>query len=749
MSSQKKNFQSSKSFLRNIFIKLKSFLTPHKVIIYTILGILLLAYVINIFIDKHIAILAGEYIFSFDYLGHVINILFDPRSTVALDNTNCFDCPDFYHYSRWYSLFKIGYQSIGQIVFLHPFIFLIISSVIMQLVSLYIFVKVFFKKILFIPFFLAATVFIIYPYKYSLLVETHDGLLYSCLLLYSTSIVFVIRNIQNLSLRRFTLLSFVTGLLLSTFFNVNIGFFPIAFYTTLLICAWFAKRLIKNLNRSFVFLGALLLPTLAINIPLLRSLIEEGASRHYEGYLSFNSIDSFLVGLFSANADIFVVCVYALLFIFCFFFAALSKRQKFFLALGYLFVAVIVLGENSPVNVYGWMFEHLLFLDSFRATYRLLFFEFLILFIIVYFALVRLSTAGSKMKIVYYLISALFVFLPLYHIVTHKDYFLIFRLPDEYFEAQQYLNNFSEAKIYFPPTTNLFHSLATDYTWSDPKYSQSILLYKNPYTSLLPIHNLIQFERFPYVLSDKYLELRYLTDLHLAPEQITRAMELRDIKYVIVDKNYKWAENYPTFPIDTFIQKSKVIKRFGNLYVLELSNKSNECSKGYGTIQIDSCTSYAENTPLHNKSKKEYTLEVAPDTISKPFTLRKNAIYTKSILDPQIHQSLIDNRVLFHKSVMQMWGNQSGVFYTDLEKGKYSVYVQLFKYTKQTMIFGQSKLVLKKGDTAVKILSPYTDKPGMYWTEISVSVSNKTRITIDIQNKGYIILGSIPLIEKL
>src|SRR4051812_45346433 len=103
---------------------IRQLIKDHKLFIKIVIIIIALFYLINLFISKNTIILGGEYIFSFDYLGHVSNILHDPRSLLATDNTNCYDCPDFYHYSRWYSLFKIGYHALSQIFFLHPFLFL-------------------------------------------------------------------------------------------------------------------------------------------------------------------------------------------------------------------------------------------------------------------------------------------------------------------------------------------------------------------------------------------------------------------------------------------------------------------------------------------------------------------------------------------------------------------------------------------------------------------------------------------------
>lgn len=729
---------------------IKRIVTEHKSFLFILLAIVIASYVANTFIKYNTILLGGEYIFSFDHLGHVQNLLNDPRSSLAEDNTNCFDCPDFYHYSRWYSLFKIGFHATAQLIHLHPFIFLILSMVLTQLTSLYIFTRTVFTKFSLLPFLIASFVFIFYPYKYSLLIETHDGLLYSNMLLYITVLVATFKNISKFTTKRAMLAGIGTGIVFSFFLGLNIAFLPIAIYTSLIIALIYRKELLKKTKNLFLYAGALTVPVLLLNIPILSSLIQYGNTRHYEGYISFNFIDSFMSGLSIAQTHPHIIIAFACLFLFCFIYAPIKWKLKLWMLFTYIFIGLMITGTNSPINIYGWMFDYMPLMDSLRSTYRLMFFELFILFILMYFTLRKLYSGNIVQLLIFGIIFALFVYLPLQHIYLHKDYFFKSSLPEEYFNAQAYLNSTNEKKIYFPPRTPLFHSIATDYYWGDPNYKESILLYKNPYTSLLPIKNLVQFERFPYLLSPDYLELHYFTDLTSPAENVINALELRGVKYVIVDKNYKWGENYPNFSIEEFIKLAEVDRAFGNIIILRLKDKSNECKKGYGKISLEYCTSTSRDTVLIDKTRQEFDLEVHPEEIGEKLNIRKNSIYTKSVLDPIIHQSFVDNKVLFGRETMQVFGDQKNVFSTNtLEKGKYRIYVSLYKYTDKEMLMKEANLVIRSGGKEIKSISPYTDKPGIYWESADIEINEPQNIFINVEKEGYIIITAVPILEKL
>ncbi|MBA3723305.1 MAG: hypothetical protein H0W89_00225 [Candidatus Levybacteria bacterium] len=622
--------------------------------------------------------------------------------------------------------------------------------VLTQLISLYIFSRIILGKASLVPFLVASFVFIFYPYKYSLLIETHDGLLYSNMILYITLLLWSFKNLDKLSTKKILFSSLGVGLLLSFFLNANIAFLPIVIYTSIILAFIFRSKLLANSRKSFIYVFIMVGVTALINIPLLNSLFQNGNSRHYEGYISFNYIDSFLSGLSIAQTDIQITILLAMLLILCFIYAPIKRTYKLWMLSAYVFIAIMIAGNNSPINIYGWMFEHVPLIDSLRATYRFMFFELMIFFIIIYVTLRKLHDGNMVQLLLFGMMSALFIYLPLQHISTNKDYFFKTSLPEEYFDAQKYLNTKPEKKVYFPPRTPIFRSIATDYTWGKSDYKASILLYKNPFTSLLPVTNLVQFERYPYLLSPEYLEINYLTDLRLSPADIVRALELRQVKYIILDKNYKWNEIYPEFEIDTLMEQGVAEKQFGNITILRLKGKSNKCKKGYGTILLEYCTSYDKDTKLINKTFQEFTLETSPEKIGKKLSVRRNSIYTKSVLDPILHRAFVDNRVLFSKEIMQVSGNQKEVFSTDkLKAGKYRLYIALFKYSGDGKLMKDAKVVVYSAGEKVKEISPYTTRPKIYWESIDLELRDGQKVYVGIENEGYIIFSAIPIIKTL
>ena len=129
--------------------KIRQFLIFHKILFIPLSIIVLFVIFFNFFIDKHAAYLTGEQVFSFDYTGHLKNIVHDLVSDKSewLRVNDCIGCPDFYHYSRWYSLVNLSIFSIGELLHIHPFIFYIFLIISVQLVAVYISFRLLFKKV--------------------------------------------------------------------------------------------------------------------------------------------------------------------------------------------------------------------------------------------------------------------------------------------------------------------------------------------------------------------------------------------------------------------------------------------------------------------------------------------------------------------------------------------------------------------------------------------------------------------------
>ena len=93
-----------------MLLDIKVFVLLHRFYFSLISIIFISAVVLNLLVGNERAFVVGEYVFSFDYRGHLAHIFEDFASGTdfALNSQACEQCPAFFHYSRWYSFFKLG-----------------------------------------------------------------------------------------------------------------------------------------------------------------------------------------------------------------------------------------------------------------------------------------------------------------------------------------------------------------------------------------------------------------------------------------------------------------------------------------------------------------------------------------------------------------------------------------------------------------------------------------------------------------
>jgi hypothetical protein len=323
-------------------------------------------------------------------------------------------------------------------------------------------------------------------------------------------------------------------------------------------------------------------------------------------------------------------------------------------------------------------------------------------------------------------------------------------MPQEYRDAQKYINSLSGEKIYFPHTVPYAESLSLTnaYTWGQPQYKNSVVLYKNPFTSLVPVNDLVQFERFPYILSPQWLELRYLTDYEKPLPDIIKALELRGIRYIIFDDNFKWSRYIPKVDKQQLFSLTSLEKRIGNIYILKLKDKTADCKKSYGDISVEYCNTPTKPQVLINKTSSDLLLEIQPTQFGKKLEIRRNSKYVPNIQDPKLHQLLIQEKLLFGKDILQIFGNQEDIFSINrLSKGTYHLFIPLFKIPQAIGVFEDAQIDIQLNGKTIQTLDPYAACSGFVWEKVTIPVTqDNTLLTIDIKNKGYVILGSTPII---
>jgi hypothetical protein len=736
--------------IKQLVVRTKVYLnTVHKQpnlhILLVIIGVLACAYLGNGIVDPHMMIFGGEYIFSFDYFTHILNIITEYKQYgLGIDNISCDNCPDFYHYSRWYSLFKIGYVGIGQLIYLHPFIFLIYSSIILQIISLYIFTRVFLKKYRFIPFITAAFFFIANPYKFSLYIETHDGTLYAATILLITIVHYSLTNLNKLTLKQTLVYALFTGLLLSSFFNLAIAFLPIITYALVILFITNLKRIRHNINKFIVYISPIGILVVLVNIPLFHSLLVFGNTKHYSGYISYSLRDSLLLGMDQAITNPFVVVIATLAIILSFGYSYLSKRHKLHLIFTYFLIGILLMGENSPINIYEIIFKNFPLMDSLRSTYRLYVFQMIIVYVFMYTALINSS---HYKRIISLTIYFLIVIVPLLHIYDNKNYFYYGVLPPEYFEAQQYLNKIDEKKLYFPLNQQGIQNISNRFYWSMPNYNQTIVIYKNPFTSVIPVKNILQFEKYP-LLSKDLLEIRSGFGADTPLEDTINLLARQNIKYIIYDNNYKWETSAENIPLDKLLALTHLKKRFGSIYILEVPKVNTKCDRYYGDLNPNECLDVMDPEILRNRSHVSYILDRYRKDIAKiQFELDRKMEYYNNILDPVVQESILDNRILYSENVLQIPANQKSVFTAKLSrKGVYTLYIPIIEL-KSADPTGNAYLTIKLNNKKVaNILQSRKCSTVVLHTLNIKNRDDSASISIDVNGNGYILLNESPFI---
>ena len=249
-----------------VFVKKQQFL----------FGIILItsavALILNIIVNPQTVFLSGESQFSFDYGGHINNIItyFIHNNNGLLHLNECSNCPGFYGYSRWVALATFIFGYFGEILHMHYFIFQMFFVVLVQVVSLYIFLKTFLKgNVSKYSFLVAATVFIILPVNLLYVGQFTFFIWYSQLLLSLSLTKYIFDRIRTASFMQGVIYALTWGSLFSLWLNIGIGFLPVIFYTMLGFGLYYHKIIIENFKKIlFVFLPALIIPFCNISFSL-------------------------------------------------------------------------------------------------------------------------------------------------------------------------------------------------------------------------------------------------------------------------------------------------------------------------------------------------------------------------------------------------------------------------------------------------------------------------------------------------
>lgn len=740
--------------------KISQFLLGHKIVLLPLLLLVIGLLITNFFVDKHIAYLTGEQVFSFDYTGHVRNIIYDfsdNRSTL-LQTNDCLGCPDFYHYSRWYSFVNLSIFSIGSLLHIHPFLFYIFLTIGIQFVAVYISFRLLFKEVQWLAFFIASSVFIILPVNFTYLGSGLYSFNHAFLLLSLSLAIRALKNIEILSFKKVIQWGAVTGIASSVFFNVSIGFLPIFLYSFIgtLIC--FYNKWISSWKKIICFSITVMSLMVILNISIVVSALLHGNSRDFFTYNKVSLLDSFTAGVTMVPVHLQSILP---IFVVIFFFVVvvlliksnLSRKQVLLGASFYFFVVILLSGDI----VYDFVFHYFPLMGSLRSLHRLIVFEEIALLFVVYKGLSTLLHTGRlRDKYLTVLFSFILIGIPCTFIKDNWAYLNKMSVPDEYFQADAYLSQNSDKKIYFPAYLPWGQTINGNYDWSKNNAPQATL-YQNPFTSIFAVPNLITLERYPFV-TQRQMEMRALFDYANDPEKIVKAMRDMNIKYIIFDRNFLWQKNFPTFDYDKLISHLDLTQSFGNIDVYQVKSSTKKCKKSYGEYTYGYCHVEQGERPdyLLSTSKEDYFIETYKPQNNDLLPLLVSDYMYRSISDPSLQDYLINKKVAF-ADVMTIDNNFSNklqvntdaiIFRKNIGVGQYRLVIPLMEVTEDQIFFKESRLRVFVNNKKVATLRPQGTRNGLVYEMIPLDLKKEASISLQIEGNGYLVVKNPYILEQ-
>ncbi len=718
----------------------------HVLIIISIVTVLLL--LISITLPKNATILGGEYLFSFDYLGHLKNLVNNHvfNSTEFKYQTVCRECPAFYHVSSWYMSWVMALLSVGQILRIHPFIFYLIVVINSQIIALYYFVKTIFGKVSLFPFVIATVVFIAHPHKIYLMPSaTIDGLIYAVLIALATSLWIIRTKVITGDYTNFWKFGVFSGVLFGFFLNIGIAHFPIAFYLSFAIyCTGLFPFKRKNLLPLVSSGIIMVLIGFALNFPLIYSQILTGNAHALTSFSSLGKLDSLYTGMIIAGADRFVYLALSFTVLLLFMASKFTIRNKLILFVFYLLTAYILAGGKlGPLSIYGVIFKYAPFMAHMRGVYRFIFLEISILFIGIYSGLYSLHQKRNYLLMI--ATSSILILSISQYIRLNGNLFQIAIIPEDYREANNYLKKLVGKTIYFPAYWNdSSPSISGNYEWLNI-IPRGPSLYTNPFASIFSVPDLINFERAN--LSHNQSQIRYLVDYHNEPKNILEGLELNGITNLIIDKNYLWYKNFPKFEIEYFLNNLKPISSFGKLEIYKLNNRSDECISAYGDYLLGYCLK-SDPKILIDKTIQDYVLDRVAGNSKYFLKLNSKTPMPNFVVNTTAREEIIRSGILMPESVYQGDNQASDIFTINLNQGKYKLFVPILQFNKGMNIFGNESISVKQDGVIIGKLEPYGAYRGIVWNEVDLEVGNKSVVSIDLDGNGFIVLGNPLIIKK-
>lgn len=724
---------------------LKKFYKNHAFLIILLLLVVLLTFSINIFVQRNIVILSGEFLFSYDYIGHVKNLVENKllNQEEFFRISQCVDCPTFYNYSAWSSLWVVLLLSLGQIVGLHPFVYFIFIMVVIEIVFLYVFAKLLFGKFNMYAFIIASLFFIFNPHMvYQMPSATQDGVIFGILMGIIALWIFLLTHLSTITKKKLIWFSLSLGILLSFCLNIGISHFPLIFYTLIGIGLYFFTT-IKNYSEKF-FLIILINVFIVFlsNFPIILSQIISGDTHYLTSFNAMTFIDGLTAGYHTAGLDRKLILLFFGMVIWLLCITKIKLRQKMWLLIFYLILVFIMAGgQIGNLSIYEFIFNHLPFMEHMRSLHRFIFYQIIILFIIIYLGLTRLLQDKRKINnIIGITIGIIFLLINCIYIIENENRFHSGKIPHEYFLVDSYLKNKTEKKVYFPfgPLGN--ESLSSNYNWLPEQKYIIPTLYSNPFTSIFMLQNILSVEDYQ-ISTPQEAQLRSLVNMTDLKGSINSLTYL-GVKYLIVDHNYLWNKNFPEVNIGDISQHAKLDKKFGNIDIYLLENKQKACKPAYGDFLAGYCYNQTNPQYLINKTVQDFVLDRLHLAHQYELTKSKGVRIGDLIVNPATRAKVIEEKILIPFIIYQADNMVKNIYNKTLQKGDYTLFIPVLTLSPADKLFQNERMEVRINDKIIKTIILYGARHGITWEKITLNIPDTSTLSINTNGQGLMIFGN-------
>ena len=604
----------------------------------------------------------GEYQSTLSLPSH-LDVL---RSNIDFTNPNTlFSCPGcalFYPYSMLYSLSYFTYLSLGSYLNINTFLFYVSSGIVIQLLSIILFFKFGLgkEKLNWLGIALTASIFIFPVYKTQLLCSgTSYALNHSITLLFITYLIYIFRKIKDFDARKLVSFGLLGTLLLALIILLGINYVPILIYTGLILCVFHIKSIRMNLRKI------IMLATITLSIFIIANLKWIVNLGNYEFQKNFLApannetfLDAFTGRYFVTVSTPEILPVLFALFLFITiivnFYLKTPHIKK--LTATYLFIIMILMGNNLFINLYGFIFDNFPLMSSIRSSHRFYVFIFTIQIILIYNLIEKLK---GKLKRIYVVcLVTIIVLTGISTINQAKEQYVNLQIPTDYPQVEQYIKQNLKGKtvLYLPFNNNQY--LYGKYNWYElTKQNHNPYVYLDVAQSIFYIDDLIQIFNWYHYGPEEY-HLNRLKNYYLtinSDKIFPTDTQIRNLNpdIILVDRNAKVLQNEYDFELSNYTKD----REFGRITVYQRDSEI-KCQKYYGNIitKIDGyCFDNYNPDLLNEKDRYEFIYEnITKTNWQKASIFKSPQILKKMISSQDARDYLVNKQIIFNTDTVEL-----------------------------------------------------------------------------------------------